>query len=736
MYNSKPIKITVLKRYYTILILTFLAPQLIAQTIGLSSSSYFKSSSTITNSNTSLLQLNTNTNDVLDINSLNEVKASPKKWFEGIRYSGNARIIGFYRKMNKYYDAAPNLLAGLNMPTTLMVGDGTQWPMLYILAEANPSPTSKFKVEFNFDHLMLRTNYYGRLNMDAQGRIASLFTLFNFDADVDLSFGHMKLITGGGVNWQRLSPTTFWGYDVRLDFFERQPWEGEIRDFERYDYFYHKEDVSRDQGFGMQPAQGLVLEMTNLPLGFETSILYGKNNNTGGYQSYLRRDPQMMVAGRVAKNIGDHKIGLNFLKNTGHFADTVQYTQQVQGTDTFYLEENYVSTMMTSIDARMKFKHLTAFAEIGAGSYMSSQYNDGVNENAQPGIDGVSRYKRNWSESVILEFSSDKQLTKVPLKMSYFRMGENVVNNNSSILNSSRQAVASSPTVGAAFNTGYFDGYLGDVGQFVNNRQGLNLWAYLNHKKLKSVLGLSFAQELRNLAGDTRNANRGAIMGVSDSTALVPFTNTVTFEHRLNSVARSRFGYYQSFVGPYNRISSLFRRTVESIAITDDVIDYKKAFSTLELQLKYKTKIFNKELILMNFINSMTAQEKFSPIPVFTDKAFVRYFYEELMAFYSIKQKVTLIGFFGMERVLGNNRTELADANGDLITDPDGRPIADPNGKPVNQTGFGYGLGIDLDLGDRASLHVRNRWYNHSDQNFINDEFQGYEMMVELKKFF
>ncbi len=692
-------------------------------------------------SSESLLPTEIKSSDVLgsDIQSSlqsKETKAGGKKWFEGIRYSGNARVIGFYRNMKEYYTADPNLLAGLNMPTTLMVGDGTQWPMLYILAEANPSPTSKFKVEFNFDHLMLRTSYYGRQNMDDEGRIASLFTLFNFDADVDLSFGHMKLITGGGVNWQRLSPTTFWGYDVRLDFFERQPWEGEIRDFERYDYFYHKEDVPRDQGFGMQPAQGIVLELTNLPLGFETKLLYGKNNNTGGYQSYLRRDPQMMVAGRLAKSFGDHKIGYNLLKNTGHFADTINYSEIIQGTDTFYLEENYVSTTMTSVDARLKFDKFKAFVEVGAGSYMSTLYNDGLQDNAKPGIEGASRYKRNWSESLILEITADKDFLKVPFKASYFRMGENVVNNNSSILNASRQAVASNPTVGAAFNTGYFDGYLGDVGQFVNNRQGFNLWTFLNHKKLHTVLGLSFAQELKNLAGDIRNSNRGGIMGVTDSASLVPFTNTVTFEHRLNSVARSRFGYYQSFTGPYNRISTLFRRTVESVAITDTEIDYKKSFSTLELQLKYKLKLFRKELILMNFVNAMTSQENFSPIPVLSDKAFVRYFYEEFMAFWAVKQKVTLIGFFGVEKVVGNNRTELADANGNLITDANGRPIADANGKPINQTGFGFGLGADLDLGDRASLHLRNRWYTHSDKNFINDEFRGYEMMVELKKFF
>ncbi|HSZ72544.1 MAG TPA: hypothetical protein VK750_07685, partial [Cytophagaceae bacterium] len=211
---------------------------------------------------------------------------------------------------------------------------------------------------------------------------------------------------------------------------------------------------------------------------------------------------------------------------------------------------------------------------------------------------------------------------------------------------------------------------------------------------------------------------------------------SITFEHRLNGVTRSRFAFYERFTGPYNRIHSIFRRTYENIAITDTVVNYKKSFNTLEFSMKYKMRLFGKELLMTNFTNYSSVQDHWSAIPLFTNKAFLRYFYEEFMAFYAIHQKVTLVGFWGVERVLGNNRTELADANGKLITDSKGRAVASANGKPIDQTGYGFGLGIDYNFDTQASLHIRQRWFTQQDKNFTLDKFKGNEMTIEFKVFF
>lgn len=156
----------------------------------------------------------------------------------------------------------------------------------------------------------------------------------------------------------------------------------------------------------------------------------------------------------------------------------------------------------------------------------------------------------------------------------------------------------------------------------------------------------------------------------------------------------------------------------------------------MNLELKYKFKLVGKELILINYNNYSSVQDHYSPIPVFTDKAFLRIFYSELMAFYAIHSKVTIVSFVATERVLGNQRTELADASGNLITNAKGKPVSSATGKAVDQTGYGIGIGVDYNFHSRASLHWRNRWFSHSDKNFTHDNFKGYESTVEFKVFF
>lgn len=112
-------------------------------------------------------------------------------------------------------------------------------------------------------------------------------------------------------------------------------------------------------------------------------------------------------------------------------------------------------------------------------------------------------------------------------------------------------------------------------------------------------------------------------------------------------------------------------------------------------------------------------QDKFSPIPLFDSEAFLRSFYQEFLVFFNVHRKVTLVGLLGLERNIGNNRTELAE-----------------NGKPIDQTGYGYGLGIDYDIDKKTGLYIRQRWYSFEDKNFVLDKFKGYETTVELKIFF
>jgi hypothetical protein len=661
----------------------------------------------------------------------------PKKaLFKGIRFSGYARLYAFHRSMQQYYNIAPT--QGLTLPVNLTIGDGYQQPLMLFRMEANPTAKTYFQMELQFDHRFL-TQASSPYTSDSLGRVASLYVIFKLEGTVDTRIGKIKLTAGGGANWYRMSPATLWTYQYRDDLFERYPWEPEGHDFSRYNSSYAVGDIPRDQRFGRQATQGFILEGTNMPAGFDVALLYGKTQSGGGYQSYFSSAPQNLFGSRIGKKLGDHKIGFNYYNQFGYTDSKVKYLPIVKGTDSFYVEDNRTSQIVATLDGQFDFDKFSFYTEVGGGSYLSNLYNAGLKNNAKPGVDHVSRYKRNWGETMFFELTTKKQFTRIPLKLSYYRINRNVVNNSSMVMNTSVEQAKPSTATPDAYYVNYYDGVVTDVGQLANNRQGMNLSAEKDFNKLKTKLSTHIAQELVNLFGDLRNGARAtAIPGAHyDSTvSRLPYTNSITFEHRLNGVTRSRFAFYERFTGPYNRIHSIFRRTYENIAITDTVVNYKKSFNTLEFSMKYKMRLFGKELLMTNFTNYSSVQDHWSAIPLFTNKAFLRYFYEEFMAFYAIHQKVTLVGFWGVERVLGNNRTELADANGKLITDSKGRAVASANGKPIDQTGYGFGLGIDYNFDTQASLHIRQRWFTQQDKNFTLDKFKGNEMTIEFKVFF
>jgi opacity protein-like surface antigen len=278
-----------------------------------------------------------------------------------------------------------------------------------------------------------------------------------------------------------------------------------------------------------------------------------------------------------------------------------------------------------------------------------------------------------------------------------------------------------------------------EINQYANNREGINLNTYANIKNLKIFIDYANAREIKNLYNDPRvgftrdNQNTRGV-----------YTNGISFQHRTHQLIRSRFGFFERYLGPYNRIMNIYRRSYDNIQITDTIVNYKKHFNTMDLTLKYKTKILTKDLILSNYINYNSVQDFLSPIPVVNESAFLRQLYEEFMAFYQIHSKVTIIGFVAFERVLGNKRTELADSLGNLITSYNKneetnfakKPVYRPDGKPINQFAFGYGVGIDYQFSKRSTLNIRSRWFDHYDKHFTKDRFSGHEITTELKIFF
>ncbi len=197
--------------------------------------------------------------------------------------------------------------------------------------------------------------------------------------------------------------------------------------------------------------------------------------------------------------------------------------------------------------------------------------------------------------------------------------------------------------------------------------------------------------------------------------------------------------YNKRNYGPYSRLIADYRRSWENIAITDENPDYNKKFMMVDLSLKYKLQVAKKDLIITAFGRANAVSDKANPLALFTDKAFVRQYFEEVMMFYHLHPKFTVLGIANFEQAFGNDRTELADENGELILGggkDKNLPMASANGKAIKQFGTGYGLGFDWDFTSRASIDFRYRVYTHEDKSFTKDKFAGQEMSVEFKLFF
>lgn len=703
------------------------------------------------------------------LNSTNATQAAEKKPFE-LRFSGYARMWGFYRHLSDY----KNLLNGLapqtsspddvlkeypTAPTNLSLSDGYQEPLALIRIEGNPSLKTWFQMEYYFDHRLNRVlnSVYNSINTDANGRAAAVYRIFQFTGGMHTKVGTFKLTAGGGVNWFKLSPFTLWQFQNRDDLFERYPWEPEGNDFNRYNSYYSAGDIPRDQRWGNQGTQGFIIEGTGLPKNFDASIIYGKNQNSGGFVSGAASGavgdfgdipPQNMFAGRIGKKVSAHKFGFNMFNQYGYFSQSLDNSKgkaiNYVDTGSVLLEKNRISQLILTIDGRMNFNKFKVYTELGGGAFTNNEYNNGVVTKDQnqilhylskpwinnPYAKNAYAYKKKWSPSLFGEIELDRSVLKIPFKASLYYIGEGVVNNTSTISNTSIENFRASPGQGNTNVINYFQGMVTEVNQLTNNRTGLILNSGFNTGKLKVSIDYTAAQEIKNLYNDTltgfgrTNINDGGTMG-----------NGITFQHRINGLATSRFGYFQRYLGPYNRMMNVYRRSYENIQITDTTVDYKKSFNTIDVTLKYKTKLVGKDIIFSYYTNYNSVQENFRPLPSVTKKAFIRQLYQEFLTFYNIHPKFTVIGFLGFEKVVGNNRTELADSLGNAIL-KDGKAVYDSKGKAINQNGYGLGAGFDWEFVKRSTLNVRARKYSHNDKNHVKDTFAGYEITTELKIFF
>lgn len=593
-------------------------------------------------------------------------KAVFKNGFERVNVNGYVRFFTLYRNLKKSYANAPLapktfIVNGVYPDSPIESGLQSGYREPFVNLEFSANPSKKTFVKFD---LLLDNQLTGSLS-DSSKRI-QVYRYVNFEGNTRTDFGNIKFKLGG-VHFENLSEFTLWNYQFRDDMFERYPWEWAEYSFDKYNNFYTEKSLARDSRFGSASFQGVVLEGVGLPHQLNIKLMFGKANGTNnGFNSFLNNNYKYIAATRVEKQIQNHSVGVVYYNQHG-FIDDISSKK-----DKSNIEDEKIVTTTGSLN----------FEKVNV------QYEGGIASFTNP-----DKQNREWSP-VLMAKTNIAFIRKLPISIQAYHIGENYLNVNSAVMNNSRYG----GTFGLEeqYNSVSFQGGLGEFGQMASNRQGVNISGGRNWGKLKVGLGIGFSQELKN------------------------DRNGISFQHRLAGLNRSRFEFYRSNVGPYNRIQNIWRHSYQVLSIDSMSYGaYSKGFSTIDVSLKYKTKLFHHDLILGNYTNYNSIQDGWAILPKFKDEAFVRTVYNEINCFYKITKATTIVAQLGYEVIKGNEYTDQT-----------------VDGLPIDQSGESYGIGLDIDFGRTAGIYIRQKWYHHRDKNFTLDEFKGSESSVEFKIWF
>jgi hypothetical protein len=591
---------------------------------------------------------------------------------DNVQLTGTIRLLGIYRNMQKSYDdlaTAPKNFSIYDYPLASVgtnVGGG--FPQLELNMTSRISPRFLFNVGYSFANTMTGDGY------GSAGRSASSRQNLFFNGKINAGAVRFD-ISAGGILWTGLSRFTMGQPEYRDSYFNRLPWDWYRNSSLRYEEYY---SLSRNVGAeanGRSPLLGFVAKTDILPLGVKVTTLYGRTNTNVPVGLYTKHFPSYTVGLRVEKIIFTRyvagRIGVNY---RGRF------NEETAGNGTPNNQEMY------TLDFNLKIRKVRFAGEAGTSMMKGRLIGDNPADVSAPHI------QQGYGFSLKAEL--DRDLTTLPVSLEYYHIDKWMASQDGSIINSN--AKLSSDVL---YDLYFQQNLAQEIGIIVNNRQGINLKAEKNVGKLKIQFGAAWSQDL------TTNGD------------------TVTFQHRVNAFSRSRFHPWFNAGGNYGRIKSGWMRTYEVVTITDKAngisTDYLKGYSAMELLLKYKITVFNRDLILLNY-NSYNSVQDHMAVLGGTD-AFIRVFYEDFTASYKLTKKVSVVGNFGIERAVGGERTQPSP------TDPT---------KRLDQTGHAYALGIDYDFAKNAGLHLRHTWMDHKDKNFVKDEFKGTETNIELKIFF
>ncbi|MBT6815454.1 MAG: hypothetical protein HOA49_03515 [Flavobacteriales bacterium] len=614
-----------------------------------------------------------------------------------IRMGGYFRFLGYVRNFQEMYDFdVPNYYSGeYPQSTTIGIGTGYREPMmmLSISGKANKN------VNIGTD-LMLNSPFNGTFDNNS----VAMYLGTNLYSTINSDYGKFG-VHAGGIKWYRQSKLTVWaeeGY-LRHSLFERAPYDPLSKEVsERYSKYYDKGSISQDLRFGNVAFQGVTLTGSGID---------GPSSSTFSFQSIIGKT-QHNIGEIVSYGKDDYSTGFrlnNDIGNGSNFA--LNYFTSIAATDS--VKNNFRQFSIQSLEFNFKLKKLRFTGEGGIGSYESH-----ITE-------------KESGEMLVINLDIPKEYSWIPFKLQYSRIAPEAVNVNSSFKNTSVVELVHSAIVeeGAdATIMSSFGGPINNLGYLANNREGFSLNTEFKIGDLFVSGGFGFYSELERI-----NAN-------------------FSYSHNTNGLMLSRISYFSSGYGPYKQFNSYYRGVFENVSVSDSIyvndstlissgyLDtnglplFDKFYCSSDLHLKYKTRVFGKNLYLFSLTNYNTAQDFFSILPVTNSSAFIRHFNQQFDLCYELNKTTSFVCKYGLERVLGNKYTDIDDTD-PYPTDNTWGVTEDyiPSYKPRNQFGDLLGFGFDIKLNDGAYLFLRHAAFHYYDNNFSATNIKGTETTLELK---
>lgn len=604
-----------------------------------------------------------------------------------INVSGVVRFITIFRDMGDAYNDMSTAKRNISFLDQPLVGGGGAaasggYPMLELNLSSKFSKNTDFNVGYSFIHFMTGNENKPQDNTRYLSNIQNLRVGGNFYTGLG-----KFAFQAGSILPAKLSKFSMGQPNFRDDYFDRLPWDWYRNSFQKYDEYYNLKTNMGGQNEGRSLFSGVTMNGTIIPLGLNFTALYGRTSYTVSNSNTLSLFPGIVYGGRLEKTIFTKDVNGKYAFN--------YYRNELDSNNYSGIADN---NEMITLDADMQFKGLKVVGEIAYAGIHNSSLNT-TKKIAGTSIGDLPLYFPVNNKGLGFQLKTDftKKLLPIPLSIDMYMIQKNVVSFDGSILNSNSHIRTGGLKTEDVYDVNLLCNVVQEIGQYANNRMGIAIKSNFKIQKLTIDVGFMISQELEN---------------VNDS--------VVTVQHRVNAFTRSRFHPWYMDGGPYNRVRSVFRRTYENIGISVGDPTNKKAYNAAETMLMYKFKFLGRELVLMNFHTFSTALSHMSFGDNFNDNAYTRQYYTDGTVVFKAFKKVTFVGSFGLERLLGGKNTDK-----DILT-----------GGTVNQTGTSKGLGIDYDFLSTAGLHLRHKWFSHNDTNFTLDKFNGTETTLELKLFF